>query len=223
MLILFDIDDTLLDHDAASRSAATFLHADIGSSVAIEEFLTRWADALERHFARYLAGEISHAEQRRERLRELVDPTLTAEAADRIFAGYLARYEAGWMLFPDVLPCLNGLAEYRLGVISNGEGLQQRRKLVATGIADRFACIAIADECGCAKPDPAIFRRACAMLGESPSTSVYIGDRYDVDAQAARAAGLQGIWLDRRGKATQEHLPTIIESLDRLPALLCQT
>jgi putative hydrolase of the HAD superfamily len=220
MLVLFDIDDTLLDHGAAERSAATFLYKSVGASVPLEEFLVKWAAALERHFARYLTGEVSYQGQRRDRVREMVDRSLSDETADRIFAGYLASYEAGWSLFSDVLPCLDSLAQHRLGVISNGQGVQQRRKLAQTGIVDRFECVVISEECGCAKPDPTIFLRACAEAGESPANSVYVGDRYDLDAQAARTAGLRGIWLDRKEGATAEHVSPIIRSLDRLGALL---
>lgn len=220
MLVLFDIDDTLLNHSVAERSAAAQLHMAIGTSVSIEEFLLRWAAALERHFARYLAGEVSFQGQRRDRLREVVDSSLSDETADRIFADYLTSYEASWSLFSDVLPCLGSLSRHRLGVLSNGQGIQQRRKLTQTGIVDRFECIVISEECGCAKPDAEIFLRACASVGESPANSVYVGDRYDLDAQAARTAGLQGIWLDRNSSATEKYAPPVIRSLNELGALL---
>lgn len=220
MLVLFDIDDTLLDHRAAGQSAAAHLHENIGASVSLEEFLAKWHATMELHFARYLAGEISYQRQGRDRVKEMVDSTLSDETADHVFAGYVASYEASWSLYSDVLPCLDSLAQHRLGVISNGQGVQQRRKLAQTGIADRFECVVISGECGCAKPDAAIFLRACAEVGESPGNSVYVGDRYDLDAQAARTAGLQGIWLDRKAGATAEHLPPIIESLNGLGRLL---
>jgi FMN phosphatase YigB (HAD superfamily) len=37
MLILFDIDDTLLDHETAERAAATLLYKSISVSVPLEE------------------------------------------------------------------------------------------------------------------------------------------------------------------------------------------
>lgn len=220
MLILFDIDDTLLDHEATERSAATLLYKRISTPAPIEEFLVRWSAALERHFARYIAGEVSYQGQRRDRLREVVGASLSDEGADRLFAGYLSSYEASWSLFSDVLPCLDGLSQHCLGVISSGQGDQQRRKLAQTGIGDRFECILISEECGCAKPDATIFLRACALLGERPGNSVYVGDRYERDAQAARTAGLQGVWLDRKGRAMAGHAPPIIRTLDGLRALL---
>jgi len=221
VLILFDIDDTLVDHGAAANAAARALHERVRSPVPLDEFLTRWADALERHFDRYLEGELSFQGQRRERAREVVDPTLTEAQADRVFALYQEAYEANWALFTDVRACLDQLASFHsLGVISNGEAQQQRSKLSAMGIADRFACILISEECGYAKPSREIFVRACELAGESPTNAVYVGDRYDVDAEAARAAGLAGVWLDRRARATTEHVPPVIRGLGELSALL---
>jgi putative hydrolase of the HAD superfamily len=221
MLILFDIDDTLLDHTAAANAGARALHESVGSSLPVDEFLTRWRDALERHFDRYLAGELTFQEQRRERAREVVDLTLTDALADRVFDTYQAAYEAGWSLFPDVRPCLDRLSSsHSVGVISNGDSRQQRSKLTKTGIADRFACILISEECGFAKPSREIFLRACELAGEPSTNAVYVGDRYDVDAHGARGAGLAGVWLDRRGRATTDHVPPLIRGLDELSRLL---
>jgi len=216
MLILFDLDDTLMDDGAAERSAATYLHKRVETPLSVEEFVSQWSMALRRHFDRYLAGEVSFQGQRRDRVRELIDSSLSDEIADRIFADYHASYEAGWALFPDAVPCLNGLPGFRLGLITNGQRDQQRRKLVRTGILDRFECVLISEECGCSKPDPAIFIRACASVGELPESSVYVGDRYDIDAQAARRAGLHGIWLDRKRTGNASHTPPIIGSLGEL-------
>ncbi|MDF2808213.1 MAG: haloacid dehalogenase, partial [Cellulosimicrobium sp.] len=49
------------------------------------------------------------------------------------------------------------------------------------------------------KPDPRVFAEACARLGTDPARTAYVGDELDVDARAARAAGLVGVWLDRPG------------------------
>jgi putative hydrolase of the HAD superfamily len=220
MLILFDIDDTLLDHSAAMRSGAMRLHKSLGAPGLPEDFLGRWQRALERHYARYVAGEVSFHGQRRARVREVVDSSLSDKAADRIFGEYAAGYEDSWALFGDVMPCLDSLSRHRLGVISNGQGRQQRKKLARTRILDRFECVLISDECGCAKPDAGIFASACARVGERPANAVYVGDQYDLDALAARAAGLRGVWLDRHQSATAQQAPPIIGSLVRLQELL---
>jgi putative hydrolase of the HAD superfamily len=220
VLVLFDIDDTLLDHRTAERSAAEALHRIAGAAGPVDAFAAAWSEALERHFQRYLAGELSYEEQRRARVRDVVDRGLTDAAADRLLAAYHDAYSAGLVPFPDVTPCLDRLAGHRLGIVSNGQTSQQRAKLVRAGLVDRFECILISEECGRAKPDPGIFLDACARIGEPPASALHIGDRYDLDAEGARSAGLRGIWLDRHGRAAAHHLPPIIASLDQLDRLL---
>ena len=218
--ILFDIDETLMDHDAAFRFGTAALHRETGATVGEAEFLARWSAAHERNFDRFLAGEISFEEQRRRRVRETLDDGLTDAEAERLFQVYIDAYESAWVLHDDALRCLDELAGFPLGVVSNGQSAQQRAKLARLGIAGRFAHVTISQDCGAAKPDPRIFRHACAACGVEPGAAVYVGDRYEVDAEGARRAGLIGIWLDRDRAASLRHMGPVIRSLIELPALV---
>ena len=137
-----------------------------------------------------------------------------------MFATYIQAYEQGWCLFPDVEECLDALADHRLGVITNGQRDQQVTKLKRTGILHRFDCVVVPSDCGLPKPESAMFHHACSLADVSSKQAVYVGDAYDVDALAARRAGLVGVWLDRSGTARGEHAPPVIGSLTDLPALV---
>lgn len=101
--ILFDLDGTLVDHrqavlDAVSQVISAFPGAGAPPSVLGDGW---WS--LERtHMERYLAGECSFAEQRRQRLREFLpllgEPVPDGDAElDRWFAAnYHGAYEAAW-------------------------------------------------------------------------------------------------------------------------------
>jgi len=52
-----------------------------------------------------------------------------------------------------------------------------------------------------------------------PESVLYVGDRLDVDARAASAAGLTGVWLNRSASDDDPCQPTIA-SLRELPLLL---
>ena len=220
MLILFDIDDTLIDHSSAVHAGVASLHAAIQPSTPLPEFLSAWRAAMRKHFPRYLFGEVTYQDQRRARIRETVSVSLTDGDADELFAGYFRSYEAHWALFSDVLPCLDDLAGHRLGIISNGNGDEQRSKLERTGIAARFETIHISDECGRPKPDAEIFRRACRAASVDVHDAVYVGDLYEIDAIGARGAGLNGIWLDRNQARRAEHVPPVIGGLSELAEVL---
>ncbi|MBO0513730.1 HAD hydrolase-like protein [Streptomyces beijiangensis] len=55
-----------------------------------------------------------------------------------------------------------------------------------------------------------------------PEKVVYVGDRADVDAAGADAAGLMGIWLNHAGELAPARGPAVprIDSLEELASLL---
>ena len=223
MLVLFDVDDTLLDDARATREAVEALREQTMPDVPAIEFQTRWVDSLRRNFERYVAGHIDFQEQRRARIRDAISVDLSDADADETFCVYLSAYEKAWSLFADVLPCLEALGGHRLGIVSNGNAQQQRQKLSRLGILDRFECVVVSEECGWAKPDPRIFARACELGHAKPPDVVHVGDRRDVDALGAAGAGLRAVWLDRSGSNPAEQpIPGIarIATLAELPALI---
>jgi putative hydrolase of the HAD superfamily len=199
--VLFDLDGTLMDHDAA-RDAAIAAQLPQQAALAIE-----WRRLEAIHYDAYAAGRISFVEQRRRRVRGIHAAMGRAEPADAAcdawFAAYLERYRAGWIAFEDVAPALAALVEalpgLRLGIVTNGEGEPQRAKLAAIGLTDRFPVFVASAEVGMRKPDPEIFLHACERLEVNPAAAAHVGDRLDLDAQGAVAAGLRGVWLDRAG------------------------
>ncbi|MGP0075896.1 MAG: HAD family hydrolase [Bryobacteraceae bacterium] len=220
MVILFDIDGTLIDHDAAEVIAIAALRRKIEHTEDAAGFLRRWRSAFERHYNSYLAGELSIQQQRRERFREVFDPNLSDSAADQLSAFYIHEYLAACELYSDVQAALAELAGYPMGIISNGERSQQQHKLVRTGIDHYFGPLILSGECGVAKPAPRIFELACDSMGVVPSKAVYIGDRPDVDAAAARSVGMHGIWLDRHGASHDGDPRSRIGSLSALPGAI---
>jgi len=229
--VLFDLDATLMDHDAAriagfaGHVAEWLPQMQAGE---LEQLDEEWRRLEALHYEQYASGECSAVEQRRRRVRAMHDRlghALPSDAdADAWFASYLGYYRAHWRAFEDVAPALEALCsvdpELVLGIVTNGEGEPQRAKLAAIGVADRFAVVIASGEVGFAKPDAAIFALACERLGVQPAQTAHVGDRLDFDAQAASAAGLHGIWLDRRGAQRAPRDVTRITTLRELPAAL---
>ncbi len=219
MLVVFDIDDTLIDHSGAAAQAARLLfeqYRDVLAFASSEAFAEAWITASNRHFAAYNAGECSYQEQRRRRIRSFFGADLDDQAADDLFAVYLVGYERSWALFPDVLPCLDALRGIPLAALSNNDSGPTRLKLVRTGIADRFLDVITPDVAGVSKPDAGIFQALCARLDVDPAACIYVGDQLVSDAQAAQAAGWRGIWLDRAGARNGDHGLTVIPDLAAL-------
>ena len=226
--MLFDLDGTLVDHDTALRQGLTAWLTE--KRLATEDqcasgLVDLWDDVAERHFPAWRAREVTFAEQRRLRLREFLPHVGVAtermddRALDLVFADYLGHYEAAWRAYDDVLPCLTALSGLRLAVLSNGDQAQQEDKLRRTGLLGHVEAVLTSDGLGVAKPQAAAFRLACERLDVEPSRVAYVGDRLDVDARPATAAGLCGVWLDRTDRGEGPYAPTIA-SLAELPGLL---
>jgi len=223
--ILFDLDDTLLDGGAAWRSGMDALLVrcpEVSRAAALEA----WDMAFEEHFVRYLAGELTFEESRIARIRSWSDlVSVVVPAGDELswFDDFRVGYEAGWVAFGDVEGALSQLRRLRLGVVTNGDGDQQRAKLAALGLEQAFEVVICSGDVGFAKPDPRIFELAATRLGIPSDRCLFVGDRRDSDALGAVAAGMSAVWLNRRDQeAPDERVPAIV-TLGQLPALVSET
>ncbi|XVU27380.1 HAD family hydrolase [Actinoplanes sp. CA-054009] len=200
--VLFDLDDTLVDQETASRVAVAGWAAGLG--VGGDDVVGRWELVSERHYERYQRREIGFQEQRRERVREFLGVALDDAEADGLFAGYLERYEAGWALFDDAVPALRRAraAGLTVAVFTNGEEGQQRRKLERLGLAPEVDLLVSSSMLPAGKPDPRAFLHAVARVGVDASRALMVGDSLRKDVLGARAAGLAAVLLDRAGLHT---------------------
>jgi putative hydrolase of the HAD superfamily len=225
-VVLFDLDDTLFAHrkavnDGVLAHLRTLDVADpaarsSGASVSEADEVARWTALEEKHYTRYLAGELDYLGQRHARARDFMEPygvTFPSNlAAETWFEEYLQHYRAAWTLYDDTLPCLDALAGVGLGVITNGVTHFQQPKLDVLGLTRYFTHIITSGDFGAVKPDPSIFLHACSVFDVAPASAMYVGDRFATDALGAAAAGLTGVWLDRSGAASDDQLAAAAEA-----------
>ena len=153
------------------------------------------------------------------------DPAL----AERMFALYESAWPRHMRLYPDVPAVLDDLARhYRLAIVSNGLGSEQRMKIAPLGLDRHIEVAAISSELGTRKPDPAIFRHVLDQLGVPPGEAIHVGDDFGADVVGARTAGLAaGVWLNRDDGLLEErpmHHPIDVDfelhDLSGLPPLI---
>lgn len=97
----------------------------------------------------------------------------------------------------EALEALAGMG-YRLAVISNADG-RMEALLEQVGLRRHFEFVLDSEVMGVEKPDPAIFREGCRLLGLPPASCLYVGDLYPVDYLGATGAGLDAVLLDPLG------------------------
>jgi len=199
--VFFDLDDTLADETGASRRAVTRVCRELSGRI-----LTIPADRLE---AAYLAASAALWTADPERLAAPVRlfrlegwaNALAEIGADRFLAPeavelYAAARRATYLLFPESLPLLRLLRTHcHVGIITNGPADLQREKVTMMGLEHEVDTLLIAGEVGISKPDPAIFHRALARAGCLPAEALMVGDSWEKDIRAARAVGMDALWV----------------------------
>ncbi|HEY1133598.1 MAG TPA: HAD family hydrolase [Nocardioides sp.] len=221
--VLFDLDDTLVDHRGASRAGLDAWAASLGLTGTPDEVAELWTVLEMRYYAAYQRREISFLDQRRARVRAFLPHLDLASdtAADDAFAGYLVGYQSAWRAFGDATRALRraAAAGLAIGVLTNGDAVHQRRKAEAVGLAGLLdglgAPVLASSALPAAKPDARSYAAACRRLDADPATTLMVGDSLVNDVRGALDAGLTAVLLDRY----DEH-PTAgvrrVRSLDEL-------
>lgn len=106
-----------------------------------------------------------------------------------------------WVVYDDVHPALDALRGQgcRLAVVSNWDsrlpGLLERLEL-----ARYFEVIGVSHLERVEKPDPALFHRVLERLDAAPEQALHVGNLPHEDLAGARAAGVDGLLVDRKGQ-----------------------
>jgi HAD superfamily hydrolase (TIGR01509 family) len=106
--------------------------------------------------------------------------------------------------------------QVRLGVLSD---YPAREKLRALGLEGRFDPILCAADTGIEafKPHPRGYLRACEVWGLTPADVLYVGDRIEVDAAGAAAAGMRCVIVSKRAPAAAPgENCTVVPTFERL-------
>jgi HAD superfamily hydrolase (TIGR01549 family) len=84
----------------------------------------------------------------------------------------------------------------RVAILANQPAIRHPQ-LLALGFEPDV--IAMSEELGVSKPDPAFFARGLQLMGDpDPRSVAYVGDRIDNDIHPCRQHGFRSVWL-RRG------------------------
>lgn len=99
-------------------------------------------------------------------------------------------------------------ARYRLGLLSNFDDAATGRQVLAdTGVAHLFEAVVISAEVGVRKPNPLIYGRMLAMLGQEPQDVLFAGDAPREDVAGPRRALMRAAWVNPRGERFPEAMP----------------
>ncbi|GAA1959654.1 HAD family hydrolase [Kitasatospora viridis] len=223
--ISFDADDTLWDFNASYAVAIAAV-----ADRLTEEGVRRADGPVSGEWLDELWTEAGQAAPPGTHLRELRKASFGAalerggrssrpDRVDELFDWYNEVRWAELRPYPEVVSVLDELAgRFVLAVTSNGNTDPAR-----VGLGGYFACVTNPERSGYQKPDARMFLHTAAGLDLEPARILHVGDHLQHDAVAARAAGLQAYWLNRRtsgGPASAQAAQAGIREIATLTALL---
>ena len=196
--LLFDLDHTLLDFDAAEDIALTHLLKEEG----VEEI-----QVYKDYYVPMNKALWKDLEQKKISKQELVNTRFS-----RLFAhfgvekdgAYLAeRYQfflsKQGQIFPGVEDLLKNLIHqgYELYAATNGITTIQAGRLEQSGIATFFKEIFISEQLHTQKPDAAFYEKIGARISNfDKKYALMIGDSLSADIQGGNNAGIDTIWYN---------------------------
>ena len=189
--LLFDLDDTLLDHKGWILAKLELLWESMPDGLGDREsFLEAGWEAMERGQQAVLLDVI------------VSERGLSPELRGPLIERYRELFPKRYLPHPDVLGALTAMrqAGLRLGLVTDSPPPSQRQKLVATGLAPLFDTVVFSRETGGEKPAPEPVLSACGNLGVDPAAVALVGDDPLRDGRAALRAGLALFyWIRRPG------------------------
>jgi putative hydrolase of the HAD superfamily len=180
-LVLFDLDNTLADREAAFRRWAEHFAAEHGLDGSSVEFLC--------------AGDGHGYVPRDELFASLRERYGINASVEKLVTRYRADYPRHFKPEPDVRAALTALRAdgWKIGIVTNGP-TSQNAKIASLSLDDLVDGICVSADVGVDKPDPRIFDLTAARCG-APLDGWMVGDSADTDIAGGRAAGLRTAWL----------------------------
>jgi putative hydrolase of the HAD superfamily len=220
--ILFDLDDTLFDHDRATGSALSALRATepVFREWAADELVRRHSVELESMHLEVLAGRQSIDNAREERFRRLFEAaagrTAPAGHAAHLARGYRTAYEGAWQSVAGAPALLAALrhAGFAIAIVTNNIVAEQKLKLRHCGLDSLIDVLITSEEVGAAKPDVRIFEAALSHLKLTAGQTVMIGDAWQTDIAGALTAGIRPIWFNRKGAINPDPAVTELNAFE---------
>lgn len=235
-IILFDLDDTLLDFAGSEKLGLKDIHQQFYSDVDQGAFERSYLEINTTLWARVGAesnsltpGDVKlmRFEQLNSRLGCLVDPAKIAQVYEESLGEH-----AHW--YPGVKSVIDFLHQkgHILGIVTNGLTSVQTRKYERHDLGNWFDCYIISDEVGHAKPQRAIFDcalEAIALKRNQPldssifSSVLMVGDTLSSDGYGAMKFGIDFCFVNHKKVETDDIALVIkhdIHSVTELPGIL---
>ena len=212
-IVLWDVDDTLLDFHRSERYAlnSTFQHFEIGMT---DEMLQKYLEINQALWRQLEKGEVNSHEVLVGRFEKLFAYYhITRISAEEMQEFYKNALGSVFFYLDDSFEICEKLSKsYRQYVVTNGSVTTQTKKLHLSGLDDMMDDIFISEELGFHKPQKEFFDLCFQRIPNfSRERAIIIGDSLESDMKGGIAAGITTCWYNSNNKENTEHLKVDFE------------
>ena len=205
--VLWDVDGTLLDFDAAERAAIRAMFSDFGLGKCTDAMLARYSEINIGLWQRLERGELSKIQ---------------------VLTGRFEQFFGEYGIRPDIVPEFNAKYQLALGdtivyrddslnvvkalkgkvkqyVVSNGTVAAQTKKLERSKLGELMDGVFLSERLGIEKPNIRFFERVFSEIRPDDLSKVMIiGDSLTSDIRGGMNAGIKTCWYNPGRKPVPE-------------------
>lgn len=228
--IFFDLDNTLWDFKTNSVHAMQAAFNLLGLNkldISFDVFYEVYSNHNHRLWDAYRKKEIKKKELTKLRFQLTFDDlNIDGVDANEMNTVYLQEMPKQTFLIDGAEKLLIGLktAGYKLFIITNGFAEVQHKKMESSGLQPYFEKVFISEEFKVPKPGREIFEHAIKSANAKKSSSLMVGDDWEVDIEGALNFGIDAIFFDpqmqyEKKKKLQSDVATSVFVIDQLSKL----
>ncbi len=201
--ILWDVDGTLLDFNAAESAALRKLFTDFGLGECTDPMLARYREINISFWQRLERNELSRKQVLLGRFEQFFgEYGINAKIVPEFNERYQPTLGDTIVYCDDSLNIVKALkGKVRQYVVSNGTIAAQKKKLDRSKLGEQMDGIFLSEELGVEKPNIAFFDKVfSAIRAEDRSAIMIVGDSLTSDIQGGINAGIKTCWYNPEGK-----------------------
>lgn len=196
-IILFDLDNTLLDFNWAERNALLHTLPSLGIEPS-EAVIRRYSELNLAQWKLLELGKLTREEVKLRRYKllfEEIGSDASPYEAVKIYESYLCQ---GHCFLPDAEDVLKTLCSSRqLYLVTNGTAAVQKGRIESAGLSRYFRDFFISEEIGYNKPFKEYFDYCFSHIPNFQKEScVIVGDSLSSDIKGGKNAGIQTVWFN---------------------------
>ena len=223
--LLWDVDGTILDFDAAEKAAMQILFKQFGIGECSNQMLEEYSQINKKYWEKLERGEMTKNQILVQRFVEFFEKEgIDSNVAEKFNQEYQLALGDTIVVHDDAIEIIKKFKETcQIVIVTNGTAVAQKKKLEKLGLNTLADYIFISEIVGAEKPNREFFEKVISEVGIHDLKQVLIiGDSLTSDIQGGYNIGIDTCWYNPKEVPNHTLLkPTyIIKNLHELEAII---